>query len=354
MLFNKEKRIKYLGFNDLWFSIIGILILTITIFYILADSFDQLTEIEIVASLLGTLFFSTSDWLINRSIIIRLRKKYPKLSDSKQRNFFLFIGACATVFIVDFVGVNLIAYITKMVIYNFQERFRSLLFTVLVTIMISAIYEAVYFFSQLKKSVREEEQSKQAIIQAQLDALQNKAQPHFFFNTLNTLRDIIDQNSKEEAKQFVDQLSEIYRFLLESSNVNLTSLRKELKFSKAYIHIQKERFGNNLKLNWRIPEDALEMQIAPMALQLLLENAIKHNIISKSKPLTINIEKDGDYIWVKNRIQKKSTQLPSTKMGLKNIEKRYQLISNKAVEMIDDGQEFSVALPLLTYNPTNP
>ena len=128
---------------------------------------------------------------------------------------------------------------------------------------------------------------------------------------------------------------------------------KELKFSKAYIHIQKERFGNNLKLNWNIPNDSLEMRIAPMALQLLLENAIKHNVISKSKPLTINIEKDKDYLLVKNRIQKKSTQLPSTKMGLKNIEKRYQLISNKAVKIINDGNEFSVALPLLSYNPEN-
>ena len=83
-----------------------------------------------------------------------------------------------------------------MVRYSFQERIRSLLFTVLITVMITAIYEAGYFFSQLKKSVREEEQSKQAIIQAQQDALQNRSQPHFFFNTLNTLRDIIDQNSK--------------------------------------------------------------------------------------------------------------------------------------------------------------
>ena len=90
MLFNKETRLKYLGFNDLWFSIIGIIILTITIFYILADSSGQLSTLEIIVSLLGTLFFSASDWFTNRSIIILLRKKYPKLSDSKQRNFFLF------------------------------------------------------------------------------------------------------------------------------------------------------------------------------------------------------------------------------------------------------------------------
>ena len=154
----------------------------------------------------------------------------------------------------------------------------------------AAIYEAIYFYVRLKKSIREEEQSKQVLIQVELDGLRNQAQPHFFFNTLNTLRDIIDQNSKEDAKEFVDKLSDIYRYLLEAGNANLIPLKKELRFSKAYIYIQSERFGNNLKLNWDIPEAALDAMVVPMSLQLLLENAIKHNTISKSKPLLIQME----------------------------------------------------------------
>lgn len=347
MLSNREKRIKYLGFDDLWFAITGILILSLSAVYIFKTPSDRLTSVEIVVTLVASLFFSAFDWLINRFILIGLRKRYPSLKDSIKRLAFLFLGILVTVVVVDFIGVSLVSSFSENISYNFQERTRSLVVVVLLTIMTMAIYEAVYFFVLLKKSIREEEQAKQAIIQAQLDTLRNQAQPHFFFNTLNTLRDIIDQSPKEDAKQFVDKLSDIYRFLLESGNTNLISLKDELKFVKAYIHIQSERFGENLKLNWNIPEALSGIMIVPMSLQLLLENAIKHNVISRAKPLEVNISIKDDYIIVDNRIQKKSTQLPSTKVGLKNIETRYALISNRSVQIANDGSEFSVSLPLL-------
>lgn len=347
MLVNKEKRIKYLGFDDLWFTVIGILILSLGVVYVFNNASDQLTTMEVVITWAVALFFSTCDWLINRAILIRLRRKYPNLQNSVQRIVFLFLATVTTVVVVDFLGVIFFSFIFENITYNFQERTKSLVFIIFLTIMIMAIYEAIYFYVRLKTSIREEEQSKQAIIQAQLDALRNQAQPHFFFNTLNTLRDIIDQNSKEEAKEFVDKLSDMYRFLLEAGNANLIPLRDELKFSKAYIHIQLERFGNNLQLHWDIPEASLDAMIVPMSLQLLLENAIKHNVISKAKPLAIHITFKDDCVVVANKIQVKSTQLPSTKVGLKNIEKRYALITERLVEIVDNGTQFSVSLPLL-------
>ncbi len=344
---NREKRIKYLGFDDFWFVITGIIILSLSVIYIFKTPADRLTTAETIVTFVVSLFFSTCDWLINRFILIRLRKKYPSLKDSTQRIALLFVGVLITVVVIDFIGVSLVSLISENVSYNFQERIRSLVVVILLTTMTMAIYEAVYFFILLKKSVREEEQAKQAIIQAQLDALRNQAQPHFFFNTLNTLRDIIDQSPKEDAKQFVDKLSDMYRFLLESGDMNLISLKDELKFAKAYIHIQSERFGENLKLNWNIPQAHSGALIVPMSLQLLLENAIKHNVISRARPLEVNINIKDDCIVVDNKIQKKSTQLPSTKVGLKNIEKRYGLISDKSVEIVNDGHQFSVSLPLL-------
>ena len=92
------------------------------------------------------------------------------------------------------------------------------------------------------------------------------------------MRDIIDQNTKEEAKKFVDNISDVYRFILESGDANLIALRDEIKFSQSYMHIQSERFGGNLKVEWNISQDALNQLIVPMSLQLLLENAIKHNV----------------------------------------------------------------------------
>lgn len=347
MFYNKKKRIKYLGFDDFWFSVIGILIISFVTYYLFNNSLENISMTDAVLSWAVSLLFTIIDWLINRDIMIFLRKKYPAFGDDTKRITLFFLATVCTVVLVDIIGGSLLSLIPNVNYIGGLVRIEALVPIILITIMTMAIYEAIYYNIRLKKSVREEEQTKQAIVQAQLDALRNQAQPHFFFNTLNTLRDIIDQNSKEDAKKFVDKLSDMYRFLLEAGNSNLISLRDELKFSKAYIHIQSERFGDNLKLNWNIPEASLDAMTVPMSLQLLLENAIKHNVISKAKPLEVNINIKDDYVVVYNRIQVKSTQLPSTKVGLKNIEKRYALITEKPVEIVDNGNQFSVSLPLL-------
>ena len=210
-----------------------------------------------------------------------------------------------------------------------------------------AIYEAIYYNIRLKKSIRKEEQSKQAIVQAQLDALSNRSQPHFFFNSLNTLRDIIDHNSKEDAKLFVDKLSDVYRFILSKGKKNQISLEEEIAFAKAYVHVQSERFGENLEVLWNIPNSILHQGIIPTSLQLLIENAIKHNVVSKSKPLQINIfEKDGDLV-VENALQPKSSKIPSTKLGLKNLTQRYVLLTERTLEIDSDQTIFRVSIPLL-------
>ena len=312
-----------MGFNDLWYSIIGVVVLSLATLYIFNTEAHRLTTLELTLTFVASLFFSACDWLINRAILIRLRKLYPRLQDSPQRIAWLFLGILVTIVVVDFLGVQLFSLLSENIHYRFYERIRSLVVIVLLTTMVMAIYEAVYFYILLRKSIREEEQAKQAIIQAQLDALQNQAQPHFFFNTLNTLRDIIDQSPKEEAMQFVDKLSDMYRFMLEAGSTNLVSLHDELRFAKAYIHIQSERFGDNLQLQWDIAPDALSARVLPMSLQLLLENAIKHNVISRAKPLAVTITTQEGCLVVHNALQKKSTQLPSTRVGLKNIAKRY-------------------------------
>ncbi|MEP0266297.1 histidine kinase [Dokdonia sp.] len=349
VLFNKKKRIQYLGFNDLWFSIIGILILSIIANYL----FNNLSERESLDLLLlgwvAALIPTICDWFIIRFILIFLRKKYPSFKDDIKRIIFLLFAIIIVIFIIDFTVGFLLAKTFTFLGYNSSHMviLKILLPVILIVIMIMAIYEAIYYNVRLKKSIREEEQTKQVMIQAQLDTLRNQAQPHFLFNSLNTLRDIIDQNSKDEAKAFVDNLSGVYRFILESDSTNLISLREELKFAKAYIHIQSERFGDNLKVNWNISEHALTSMIVPMSLQLLLENAIKHNIVSRAKPLTIHLETKDSQLIVSNKIQAKSTQIPSTKIGLKNIEQRYALITHKLPEITNDENRFTVSLPLL-------
>ena len=349
MFFNKEKRIHYLGFNDVWFSVIGILMLSLSTDYIFNNSFGIYPFVMALYSWSASLVITICDWLIIRRILIFLRKKYPDFKDDIKRIVIFFLAIVTIIFIIDYIGGNILEYLYRLSgrNANYNTQLKVLLPVILLTIMIMAIYEAMYYYVRLKTSIRAEEQAKQVIIQAQLDTLRNQAQPHFLFNSLNTLRDIIEEDTKEDAKEFVDKLSDVYRFILESGNANLITLQEELKFARAYIHIQKERFGDNLKVDWDIPEGQLLAMIVPMSLQLLIENAIKHNIISRAKPLVITVQIEEEQLVISNKIQSKSTQLPSTKIGLKNIEKRYAIISNSPIAIKNDGNYFTVSLPLL-------
>lgn len=352
-LFDRQRRIEVLGFDDKWMMIIGIPVLAFIIDFILNNSFARFPFGFALVSYSISVFFSACNWTIFRAIMIFFRKRYPSLKDGLFRISVILVFCLLTVFVVDFIG-NIILKIALGDSYHGLEDIRLLAPIFIITTMMVAIYEAIYFYIKLQQSIRDEEQAKQAVVQAQLDALRNQSQPHFLFNSFNTLRDIIDQESKEDAKQFVDKLSNVYRFILESGNENLIPLKKEIAFAQAYIYIQKERFGDNLKVNWIIDSDMENNLIAPMSLQLLLENAIKHNIVSKSKPLTIDVSTIHDTLVIENVIQLKSTKLPSTKLGLKNIEKRYSLLSDKSIQVNNNGKSFEVIIPLLKSSEQKP
>ncbi|WP_298421170.1 histidine kinase [uncultured Kordia sp.] len=348
-LFNKETRIQYLGFNDIWFSTIGIVIISFIANYLFNNPSERESIELVLIGWFASLASAICDWCILRYISISLRKKYPDFKDDAKRITLLFFAIICVILIVDVTMGFLLANFFTFLGYPSSHMLilKVVLPIILIVIMIMSIYEAIYYNIRLKKSIREEEQTKQAMIQTQLDTLRNQAQPHFLFNSLNTLRDIIDHDPRENAKDFVDNLSSVYRFILESGNTNLIAIEKELKFAKAYVYVQSERFGDNLQINWNIPEDKLAAMIAPMSLQLLIENAIKHNIVSRDEPLTITITVKDDFLVVQNNIQVKSTKVHSTKIGLKNIEQRYALISSRLPKIMNDGNQFTVSLPLL-------
>ena len=347
MLLDKEKRIKYLGFNDLRFMLLGILVLSFVTDYMFNNSFVNYPIQWALFSWSISLFFATCDWLILRAILIRLRKRYPALEDDRKRITLFFLSIVFVVALVDLIGGSTLEVLLGGN-FNYPERLKVIIPVILVSTMTMAIYEAVYYYLRLKESIRKEEQAKQAIVQAQLDVLRNQAQPHFFFNSLNTLRDIIDHNSKEEAKTFVDKLAEVYRFVLQTGKQNLISLEEELDFAKAYVHIQKERFGENLQLDWDASIAKQGTRVVPTSLQLLIENAIKHNVVSKSKPLRIRVYQNNDQLVIENKIQPKSTRIASTKLGLNNLRERYDILANTPLKVSDTDGYFRVYIPLLT------
>lgn len=184
-------------------------------------------------------------------------------------------------------------------------------------------------------------------VMAQFEVLKNQINPHFLFNTFSSLISLIEEN-QDEAVSFVEKLSNVYRYVLLSKDVELTELNNELEFISSYISLLSQRFGKNLKINNLIDKHSNEFYIPPLSMQLLIENAVKHNVISSKKPLTIEISiEDREYVVVKNNLQKKSSIKDSTNVGMKNIKNRFRYFTKKQISIIENNESFIVKLPLL-------
>ncbi|MGE5679535.1 MAG: sensor histidine kinase [Bacillota bacterium] len=218
---------------------------------------------------------------------------------------------------------------------------------VIVFLLIQTIYIGTYFFRQWEKSRFESEELKRQNLQSQFEALKNQVNPHFLFNSLNALTTLIYEDQKL-AVDFVQRIANVYRYVLQSKDKELIGLKEEIEFIKAFLFLQKIRFGDNLKDTIDVAAKYNNMLVAPLTLQLLVENAIKHNIISAEKPLNINIFIDEDeYLVVSNNIQKKNIANNSTGIGLENIKQRYSLLVQKDIDIINSEKTFIVRVPLI-------
>jgi LytS/YehU family sensor histidine kinase len=200
--------------------------------------------------------------------------------------------------------------------------------------------------NQLRQAVQEKEKMKRETISAELNALKTQVNPHFLFNNLNTLASLIPEDPKV-AVDFVQQLSKLYRHILEVKDEPVIALREELDVMKAYAFLLQTRFGNNLDVSIDVPNEKLDKKIVPLSLQILMENAIKHNVVSSDRPLKVEVAASNGKLVVRNNLQKKNQINESTGIGLENIRNRYRLFGNGAVEVVDNGYSFTVSIPLL-------
>ncbi|MFN0047923.1 MAG: sensor histidine kinase [Cytophagales bacterium] len=224
---------------------------------------------------------------------------------------------------------------------------KSLILSILFATIINLIYIARSIFNFWKHTKYENELLKQENLRSQLESLKNQVNPHFLFNSLNTLISIIDDDP-ETAKNFTQNLSQVYRYILQAKEKDLVTLKEELDFANAYDYLLKIRYGDNLNFIIEIPNQYLNHQTPTLVLQMLVENAIKHNIISESKPLTIHIYIDEkENLVVNNNFQPKKLNVESDKVGLKNIAERFKLLDDKEIEVIQTGVNFTVKLPLI-------
>lgn len=230
-----------------------------------------------------------------------------------------------------------------------EQRIRISYFT---TIAVSLIY--YYYFEreraqlETRQSIIQSEKMSKENTEAQLLAFKQQISPHFLFNSLNVLNNLIEVDD-EKAGEFLDQLTSIYHVFLENADNSLVSLQKDLELAEAYIGLLKTRFSRNLKFELNIEEAYKEYQVPPGILQMLIENAIKHNGFSKSHPLTLKLFTDSTNksIVVKNNIQARKESVTSTGVGLKNIINRYAILTDRVVDIKKNDQEFIVILPLL-------
>lgn len=335
--------------NDKWAIIIGAPLVSLMIpfvfFGIRFNKAPQYTFPIYVTTLLITLTI----WLGNRAIMIWARSRYTEVEELKKRLIIQSILMLIYTPIISLCIGHLLEDYCLMKTMGIAEEdviIFSINSSIFTTIAITSIYEVVFFIQQLKQSLTQKEALKREGLRAELNALKTQVNPHFLFNNLNTLCAIIPEDSSK-AVTFVEQLSKVYRYILEVKDVKTIPLQEEIHILKAYAFLLNTRFGNNFQLIIDIPEIEMQTRIVPFSLQLLVENALKHNIVSKENPLNIEVTTQAGQLIVRNNIQKKLQVEKSTGIGLMNIQNRYKLLTEKLVQVTETPQYFIVSLPLI-------
>ena len=222
----------------------------------------------------------------------------------------------------------------------------NVLIYVVVNIIVVAVFEAWIFYIESDRAKQKADHLQEELSQIKFEVLKSQINPHFMFNSLNVLSGLINKDVKK-AQLFIDEFSHIYRYVLEMIEQPVATVNKELDFARSYLFLQQIRYGNDLSYTINIPADLLELLLPPLSLQVVLENATKHNIVNETKPLHIEIFYDGFYLVIKNNIQPKISRGVSTGLGLKNLVKRYAMISDKEPLFLVETSHYIAKLPLI-------
>ena len=287
-------------------------------------------------------------WMIARELVIFARRRYPGISQMRPRVFVMIVGTIVLSFAEGFAIVYLLNYTAY---YTWRFSLGDFFYTggliLVFSLMIMAIYEAIYSMTAWHNLTVEAETLKRENLQSQLDSLKEQVKPHFLFNSLSTLIGLIEED-KTRAQKFVEELAFVYRYLLQSSEKELIPLAEELSFIKAYYYLLKTRFENRLNLDIQVSHSTATMMIPPLTLQLLLENAVKHNVISSEKPLQVWIrEITPDTIEVSNLLQRRPPSAISTQTGLANLTAKFRLMKQHPPDIIVTDDRFVVNIKLI-------
>jgi len=278
---------------------------------------------------------------------ILYHKTFTGYDFTTKRLAFVIIGMGMGYIIIKFVVESIVHKYFPIQTQLYHEREVSAqVITIIMIMLIFFIYEGIYYLNKSRNTEIEKNKLEKVSAEQKLSTLKNQVNPHFLFNSLNTLVTMIPEEPKL-AIEFVQKLSTTYRNILELRDEKLIPLRQELKSLDSYIYLLKTRFQGKIQIYNHLDAHLSDKFILPLSLQILIENAVKHNITSKKKPLRIGISEEDGYIVVKNNLQKKDQQYNSTKMGLANIQSRYRLLINAEIIIEESEDSFTVKLPII-------
>lgn len=263
------------------------------------------------------------------------------------------------------IGLSLLAYVVVMVAamtlifrgydyigymgyeFNANNYGWALVVGITSNLLATSFNEGAAFYERWRAMVDEADNLKKENLQSQLEGLKGQVNPHFLFNSLNSLSSLIT-DEPQKAEKFLDEMSKVYRYMLRNNEDGLTTLEAEMEFIRSYFHMLKTRYGDALEMEEKIEPRFLHYLLPPLTLQMLVENAVKHNMLLKDSPLRIMvITSNSGKLVVSNNLQRKTRNVQSNKVGLGNIAKKYQLMMKEEVAIHDDGKEFAVAVPLI-------
>lgn len=294
----------------------------------------------------SNLVFVSAIWLGNEYIMTLLSRYYPWQSRSRRRLLMQLLLSTLYSALIELVQYYFICISLGWHRFDINEMAMGVFVTVVIALFFNAVYAGYFFFRQWNETRVLAEQFKREQLQSEFEALKNQVNPHFLFNSLNTLTSLIEERS-EDATRFVHQLASVYRYVLTQRDKETVALKDELDFVNAYVFLNQVRFGENLQVRIEVPEHKLQRHMVTLTLQMLVENAIKHNIISRDKPLHITIGVEENKLYVSNNLQPKTIVKGSNGVGLSNISYRYAYLAPEPVEVLRNEQVFRVDVPLL-------
>lgn len=297
-----------------------------------------------------TMMYGLTLYFSNAYLFMYLDKKFEVERFTKKRIIIGFLGSfLISVFVIFLLRIVEDVLIEERSFETFMksETLANYLVTIIITFFVTLAFHAFYFYKAYQENKVKEQKIIAGTASAQFESLKNQIDPHFLFNSLNVLSSLIEENP-ENAQKFTTSLSKVYRYVLEQKDKELVSVSEELQFAKTYMNLLKMRFENSI--TFEIPKgfENEEAKVVPLSLQLLLENCIKHNVVSEAKPLHVKISIENNQLVVTNNLQKKDVLSDRRGVGLQNIVNRYAILTKRNVLVEENENEFKVFLPILT------